>query len=52
MTKRRPKIDYEEAVYAMTARISGNAGFPATWPSCERIARDTLKHLLPKRRTR
>lgn len=44
------KIDYERAVAAMTARICGNAGFPATWPNCERIARETLKPLLPKAR--
>lgn len=47
MSELRPaKIDYEDAVFAMTTRICGNPGFPATWANCERIARETLKHLL------
>lgn len=51
MSAARPAvIDYERAVFAMTQRISGNAGFPATRPNCERIARETLKPLLPKPR--
>jgi hypothetical protein len=47
---RRPRIDYEKAVIAMTVQISGKASYPATWENCEAIARRVLKPLLSQPR--